>query len=227
MAGADRRSNTLSVCWFYTRVPREREPYVQGPIPTWHGPIKDAQGQWISSHVINQDIIAWVGQGIIADRSHEHLGASDLGIVMIRKRFLEALAALGRGAEPKGIIRNPNVARCVELPNMERQRCVEGVTLADFATIPILKARLQSFRWQYGQPPEVRRAFEQAMGINSGTAGLTGGKNPVRCRSRPDGRRPPEAYSSAHLRRSSESLAAETFVCQRCVCGPSVCEPSF
>jgi 5,5'-dehydrodivanillate O-demethylase oxygenase subunit len=146
-------------------VPREREPYVQGPIPTWHGPIKDAHGHWISSHVINQDIIAWVGQGTIADRGKEHLGASDVGIVMMRKRFLDELAAVAKGAEPKGIIRDPNVARCVELPNMEHARCVEGVTAKDFETIPILKARLQGFRWQYGQPPEVRRAFEAAIGI--------------------------------------------------------------
>jgi 5,5'-dehydrodivanillate O-demethylase len=164
-------TSTLSVAWFYTRVPREREPYVQGPIPTWHGPIKDPQGRWITSHVINQDIIAWVGQGAIADRSQEHLGASDLGIAMIRKRFFDELAALAKGAEPKGIVRNPNVARCVELPNMERARCVDGVTRAQFETIPILKARLQGFRWQYGQPPEVRRAFEAAIGISPGSPG--------------------------------------------------------
>jgi 5,5'-dehydrodivanillate O-demethylase oxygenase subunit len=157
--------NTLSVCWFYTRVPKEREPYVQGPIPTWHGPIRDGEGRLISSHVINQDIIAWIGQGVIADRSRENLGASDLGIAMIRKRFFEELDAVKAGAEPKGIIRNSNVARCVELPNMERARCVEGVSLKDFETIPILKARLKGFRWQYGQPPEVRRAFEAAIGI--------------------------------------------------------------
>jgi 5,5'-dehydrodivanillate O-demethylase oxygenase subunit len=159
--------NTLSVCWFYTRVPKEREPYAQGPIPAWHGPIRDEEGRLISSHVINQDIIAWIGQGVIADRTKENLGASDLGIAMIRKRFFEELEAVARGAEPKGLIRSSNVARCVELPNMERERC-ESVTLEDFETIPILKARLQGFRWQYGQPPEVRRAFEEAIGIGGG-----------------------------------------------------------
>ena len=89
---------------------------------------------------------------------------------MIRKRFFEELAALARGAEPKGIIRNSKFARGVELPNMERERCVEGVTLKEFETIPILRARLRGFRWQYGQPPEVRRAFEQAIGIGSVTS---------------------------------------------------------
>jgi 5,5'-dehydrodivanillate O-demethylase oxygenase subunit len=157
--------NTLSVCWFYTRVPRGREPYVQGPIPTWHSPVKDEQGNWITSHVINQDIIGWVGQGVIADRSKENLGASDVGITMMRKRFFDELAAVAKGAEPKGIIRSANAARCVAIPNMERERCVDGVTLAEFANIPVLKARLEGFRWQYGQPEEVRRAFEAAIGI--------------------------------------------------------------
>jgi len=157
--------NTLSVCWFYTRVPRGREPYVQGPIPTWYGPVKDSDGNWITSHVINQDIIGWVGQGVIADRSRENLGASDIGITMMRKRFFDELAAVAKGAQPKGIIRSANEARCVELPNMERARCVDGVTLAEFASIPVLKARLEGFRWQYGQPEEVRRAFEKAIGI--------------------------------------------------------------
>jgi 5,5'-dehydrodivanillate O-demethylase len=33
--------NTLSITWHFTRVPRDREPYVQDEIPTWHGPIRD------------------------------------------------------------------------------------------------------------------------------------------------------------------------------------------
>ena len=84
------------------RVPKGREPYVQDKVPTWISPIKDESGRWISSHVINQDIIAWVGQGTIADRTKENLGASDLGIAMMRKRLFEELDAVARGAEPKG-----------------------------------------------------------------------------------------------------------------------------
>ena len=33
--------NTLSVCWFFMRVPKGREPYVQDKVPTWVSPIKD------------------------------------------------------------------------------------------------------------------------------------------------------------------------------------------
>jgi 5,5'-dehydrodivanillate O-demethylase len=157
--------NTLSVSWFFMRVPKGREPYVQDKVPTWVSPIKDANGRWISSHVINQDIIAWVGQGAIADRTKENLGASDLGIAMMRKRYFEELDAVARGEEPKGIIRSANVAKCVDLPFFQKNVMIEGITLAEHENYPLLKARLKAFRHCAGQPMEVRRAFEQAMGI--------------------------------------------------------------
>ena len=114
--------NTLSVAWFFMRVPKGREPYVQDKVPTWVSPIKDENGRWISSHVINQDIIAWVGQGTIADRTKENLGASDLGIAMIRKRLFDELDAIARGDEPKGDrSAAPTSRRCVELPNITKK----------------------------------------------------------------------------------------------------------
>jgi 5,5'-dehydrodivanillate O-demethylase len=157
--------NTLSVAWFFMRVPKGREPFVQGTVPTWHSPIKDENGRWISSHVINQDIIAWVGQGTIADRTKENIGASDLGIAMIRKRFFDDLDAVARGEDAKGVIRNSNVASCVELPYFQKKESTEGLTLEEHKKYPLLNVRLKGFRHCYGQPPEVRRAFEEAMGI--------------------------------------------------------------
>ncbi len=91
--------------------------------------------------------------------------ASDLGIAMIRKRFFDDIDAMARGEEPKGVIRNPNVARCVELPFFQKKESTEGLTLAEHEKYPLLKARLNAFRHCYGQPPQVRRAFEEAMGI--------------------------------------------------------------
>src|SRR5499426_2412489 len=119
---------------------------------------------WLS-HVINQDIIAWVGQGPIADRSKEHIGASDLGIAMIRKRLFDDLDAIAQGRDPKAIIRSANVARCVDLPFYQKKEMAEGIRLEDYDQYPLLKARLRAFRHCFGQPAEVRRAFEQAMGI--------------------------------------------------------------
>jgi 5,5'-dehydrodivanillate O-demethylase len=149
------------------RVPKGREPYLQDKVPTWVSPIKDDNGRWISSHVINQDIIAWVGQGTIADRTKENLGASDLGIAMMRKRLFEELDAIARGDDTKGTIRSANRAKCVELPNITKKTSTEGITLAEHENYPLLKARLKGFRHCYGQPPDVRRAFEQAMGIGN------------------------------------------------------------
>jgi 5,5'-dehydrodivanillate O-demethylase oxygenase subunit len=157
--------NTLNVAWFFMRVPKGREPYVQATIPTWVSPIKDASGHWISSHVINQDIVAWVGQGTIADRTKENLRSSDVGITMMRQRLFEEMEAVAAGRDPKGVIRSANAAQNIPLPNMAREINTEGIPLAEFENHPILKARLAEFRHHYGQPPQVRRAFQEAMGI--------------------------------------------------------------
>ena len=157
--------NTLSVAWFFVRVPKGREPYVQGKVPTWVSPIRGPDGRWITSHVINQDIVAWVGQGTIADRTKEHLRSSDTGIQMMRRRMFEELESIAAGRDPGGLIRNPNEAKCIPLPNMAREINTEGITLEEFDQHPQILARLKGFRHCYGQPPEVRRAFAEAMGV--------------------------------------------------------------
>src|SRR5262249_52872849 len=128
-------------------------------------PIKDENGRWITSHVINQDIIAWVGQGPIADRSKEHIGASDLGIVMIRKRLFDDLDAIAQGCDPKAISRNSNVPQCYELHYYQKRESVGGLPLGECERCSLLKARREAFRHCDGHPPEVRAAFEAAMGL--------------------------------------------------------------
>jgi 5,5'-dehydrodivanillate O-demethylase len=157
--------NTLSVAWFFMRVPKGREPYVQDKIPTWVSPIKDESGRLIVSHVINQDIVAWIGQGRIADRTRENLRSSDVGITMMRQRLFQEIEAVAAGRDPKGVIRGANAEPHIELPNMMREINTEGLPLSEFEHHPLLKARLAEFRHHYGQPPEVRRAFEEAMGL--------------------------------------------------------------
>jgi hypothetical protein len=39
------------------------------------------------------------------------------------------------------------------------------MTLKEYREHPFWKNLLEDFRWHYGQPPEVRRAFCEAMGI--------------------------------------------------------------
>jgi 5,5'-dehydrodivanillate O-demethylase len=157
--------STLSVTWHFSRVPNEREPYVQGPIPYWYGPISDPfTGKLISSHIMNQDFIAWLGQGRIADRTTEHLGASDRGIGLLRKRYFEELERVARGEDPKALIRDPVANECIALPIVRRKALVEGRTLDEMRGDPI--AGIGGYPFQAGQPAEVRRAFEDAMGMH-------------------------------------------------------------
>jgi 5,5'-dehydrodivanillate O-demethylase len=134
-------------------------------VPTWKSPIRGEDGRWITSHVINQDIVAWVGQGTIADRTQEHLRSSDIGITLMRNRLFEEIEAVQAGRDPKGMIRDPGLAKSIDLPDMGREQNTKGLTLAEFQNDPLLRRRLKEFRHHYGQPPEVRAAFAEAMGI--------------------------------------------------------------
>jgi 5,5'-dehydrodivanillate O-demethylase len=158
--------NTLSISWFYYRTPTDHEPYEQNKVPAWESPIADENGRWITSHVINQDIVAWVGQGRVADRTKEVLGASDLGISLMRKRYFDDLKAIADGNDPKGIIRDPAAARFVQLPIAYRDLIVKGLPLKDMQEHPLTKGRLVGNAHHAGQPPEVHRAFRQAMGLS-------------------------------------------------------------
>jgi 5,5'-dehydrodivanillate O-demethylase len=158
--------NLLSVTWHFARVPQDREPFVQVSIPTWHGPIVDPlTGRWISTHVMNQDFIAWVGQGRVSDRENEHLGSSDRGVILLRKRFLEELERVQRGEEPKAIVRDPAQNVNIPLPIALRELLVNSLPRAEFEQHPILGSRRYPF--QAGQPDEVRQAFDEAMGYTS------------------------------------------------------------
>src|SRR5438105_815078 len=100
--------NTLSVGWVNDRLPGD-EPFEQKVIPYWWSPIKDEKtGRWINSNTVNQDIIAWVGQGTVSDRWNEHLGESDRGVIMLRKRLLDDIRVVEDGGDPKAILRDPS-----------------------------------------------------------------------------------------------------------------------
>ncbi|MDP9240837.1 MAG: phthalate 4,5-dioxygenase, partial [Actinomycetota bacterium] len=55
-----------------------------------------------------QDIMAWVSQGPVTDRSLEHLGKSDVGVAMMRKMFKQNLEVVKRGEDPLGVVREPH-----------------------------------------------------------------------------------------------------------------------
>ena len=159
--------NTLSITWAFDKVPKEREPYVQERIPYWKGPVRDAAaGRWITSHVMNQDFVAWIGQGTVADRTREHLGESDRGVSMMRRRFFSDMKRVEQGEDPSALIRDAGENRCIELPVIGKEGYRDGLSAAELE---------EKFRrlghgfpppyiFQAGQPEHIRREYEEAMG---------------------------------------------------------------
>ena len=60
----------------------------------------DDNGEHIVDYIEGQDIMAWVTQGDINDRTAEHLGKSDIGVIQLRKMFREQMALVAEGKDP-------------------------------------------------------------------------------------------------------------------------------
>lgn len=71
------------------------------------GVYKRLDSDWWGIDNSDQDRMAIEQQGVIADRANEHLGASDGGIILMRRMMREALAAIEAGKDPLCIIRDP------------------------------------------------------------------------------------------------------------------------
>jgi 5,5'-dehydrodivanillate O-demethylase len=93
----------------------------QGEIPVYPVPLRDEQGDWLRDYVDGQDIVAWVTQGEVADRSQEHLGRSDLGVIALRKLFAEQIDRVAGGQDPICTYRDPAANVQIDLP-MEKEK---------------------------------------------------------------------------------------------------------
>ncbi len=135
--------HTLSVGWFIDPLPGEAD-FEQARIPCWTAEVTDPIGRMIDSHIMNQDFVAWVGQGVIADRTREHLGESDRGVLMLRKKMFEQVEVVRAGGDPLGVIRDPVRNHRVHLP-----------LIGENAPAPPPGAGPPRFPFLAGQPPEV------------------------------------------------------------------------
>jgi 5,5'-dehydrodivanillate O-demethylase len=73
-------------------------------------------GEYTMDSFPSQDKMAWETQGRIFDRSGEHLGASDRGVVLYRQMLREQIERVQRGEDPLGTIRDAARNGCIELP---------------------------------------------------------------------------------------------------------------
>jgi hypothetical protein len=55
-----------------------------------------------------EDLVMQESQGEIADREHEHLALSDIGVVMLRRIWRQAMEDTANGKDPKGVVRSPS-----------------------------------------------------------------------------------------------------------------------
>jgi 5,5'-dehydrodivanillate O-demethylase len=91
-------------------------PHLLDRVWEYQTPIYDAQGEFLLDNIHGQDIMAWVTQGPIADRSREALGATDRGITMYRKMLLRELKRMEDGEDPKNVMRDPAKNERIDLP---------------------------------------------------------------------------------------------------------------
>ncbi len=70
------------------------------------GVYKRVQDEWWGIDTHEQDRVAQESQGLIADRTTEHLASSDRGIIMMRKMVRDSIDAVRQGKDPIGVIRD-------------------------------------------------------------------------------------------------------------------------
>lgn len=106
--------------WYHAYVPPEgveipEHLLTQSP-PYYEPKLTTPEGDWDLDMIDAQDIMAWVTQGAIADRSRENLAASDTGVVAYRRMLLRELEKIEKGQDPIGVIRDPYRNKEIMLP---------------------------------------------------------------------------------------------------------------
>lgn len=110
--------------WYNAYVPPQGVQVPAALTETLHQytvPFIDEDGQYIVDNVDGQDIMAWISQGQIADRTQEQLGSTDRGVVMFRRMLRREMEKVEQGLDPIGVLRDPARNQCIDLPN-ERKK---------------------------------------------------------------------------------------------------------
>lgn len=83
----------------------------RGEVPVVRSQVFDEQGNPLQppDSIPPQDMLAWVQQGPISDRTQEHLVTSDKGVALYHSLLLENIEKVERGEDPLGVVRDPAV----------------------------------------------------------------------------------------------------------------------
>jgi len=112
--------------WYSCYLPQEGNQLpAQDRIPAYEVPWQDENGDFLVDYVDGQDIMCWVTQGKIADRTNEHLGSSDKGIILFRKILFEELEKVSEGKDPMCVFREADTNTVINLPQ-EKEKFGNG-----------------------------------------------------------------------------------------------------
>jgi 5,5'-dehydrodivanillate O-demethylase oxygenase subunit len=96
-------------------------PHLLEKVHTYEVPYQDAQGNYIMDNVDGQDMMAWISQGAIADRSKENLASTDRGVAMYRRTLRRELKKMEQGLDPMALVRDPVRNARIDLPNEKKK----------------------------------------------------------------------------------------------------------
>jgi 5,5'-dehydrodivanillate O-demethylase oxygenase subunit len=117
-------TRTLQIAYRTTK----REPGAEPkPITVKYSSLFDDDGKLIADTIPKQDMIGWVGQGPVSDRTREHLTASDKGVILYHKLLAENMERVERGEDPLGTIRD----RAENEPMVDIRRENDGMRAFD------------------------------------------------------------------------------------------------
>ena len=85
----------------------DQPPQAPSAIPIHDVPYVHRNGRLVVETINGQDMMAWVTQGPISDRTTERLGTSDKGVILFRNLLLEQIEKVERGEDPMGVVRDP------------------------------------------------------------------------------------------------------------------------
>jgi 5,5'-dehydrodivanillate O-demethylase len=101
------RDDTTTLHFWYRAVPRKPDAPVQTSVPIYDYPHAHPDGKIVVETVQGQDMMAWITQGEISDRTTERLGTSDKGIILYRSLLMREMEKVAAGEDPMGILRDP------------------------------------------------------------------------------------------------------------------------
>ncbi|MGH7874022.1 MAG: Rieske 2Fe-2S domain-containing protein [Candidatus Binatia bacterium] len=92
----------------------ERSP-ADAPVPLRFVQLKTGPREYKMNMIPAQDSMAWETQGARTDRTQEHLGVGDEGVIELRKLLREQIERVQNGLEPIGVIRDPENNKLIDL----------------------------------------------------------------------------------------------------------------